>query len=810
MSTSPIKTLSPAELAKLEHAFAADPSSEAYKPLAEAYLGMGRFMEAMVVCKKGVKAHPNAADPRLLLARVYLQQGKDKKALEEALGALQVQPADKQALRMVGMLQLKTGEAEPGKANLLKAWEADPNDAETLALLQQYKVEPPKPAAPPPAPVPVQAAPQPTAAPVQQAPAAGAPQAAPPVLAPVAQPTAAPPGRLSNPGVQAGRLSNPGVQARPIPTGTQPGVAAQPRPVPRRPVVVEEVDEDEDDEISPKRPAKAQGIHSMYVTLGLVVAIILGIGGFYGFSSWTRERNREFKKHIDVATEQLKHDSYDSYKKACEAADKALEVKPDSVIAHGYLAYAWAIRWGEHGGGDDARRKAEEHLKEAQEAARSGDEESSHLYAAEALVKTYGGKGKEALGEFEKRVKDLEAQGKASSLLNLTLGLALMNAGDLERARDSLDKAQQLAQTDPRIYASLGAVYRRLGQDNTAWTQYDNALRYEKDHPEALLGKSLLMMDQDSPSLEFYELAAKMLKKLLEVDPPPSPRQLATAQLARSLLISRVSAAMTDLKPEVQTKLSEATGVPVDKEKARAQMSKAEQDGFLLDKSNPELLLIKGRRLLAEGQTDAAVASIREAIKMDASRAQFHVELAKALMNKQGGEKEAAEALNTALKTMGESPKLVVMLGNALRRQGKLDEALAQYQRAVKEPKAKNPEARLAMGAIYRERSDFEKAQQQLEKAVEEFIGQADRSALALTELGRVYLSRGDMAKAEDAFQRAIQANGSHGPAYYFYATMLSKDRKQADKVRMLAQEYLKLEPKGEHAPELQRLASGG
>ena len=84
MSTTPAKTLSPAELAKLEHAFASDPSSEAYKPLAEAYLAMGRFMEAMVVCKKGVKAHPTRAEPRLLLARVYAEQGKDKKALEEA------------------------------------------------------------------------------------------------------------------------------------------------------------------------------------------------------------------------------------------------------------------------------------------------------------------------------------------------------------------------------------------------------------------------------------------------------------------------------------------------------------------------------------------------------------------------------------------------------------------------------------------------------------------------------------------------------------------------------------------------------
>src|SRR5690349_15621099 len=90
MSTSPMKTLSPAELAKLEHSFAADPSSDAYKPLAEAYLGMGRFMEAMVVCKKGVKAHPNSADPRLLLARVYLQQGQPP----EGLGGGPERPGD--------------------------------------------------------------------------------------------------------------------------------------------------------------------------------------------------------------------------------------------------------------------------------------------------------------------------------------------------------------------------------------------------------------------------------------------------------------------------------------------------------------------------------------------------------------------------------------------------------------------------------------------------------------------------------------------------------------------------------------------
>ncbi|WP_338864637.1 tetratricopeptide repeat protein [Myxococcus stipitatus] len=784
MSTSPSKTLSPAELAKLEHAFASDPSSAAYKPLAEAYLSMGRFMEAMVVCKKGVKAHPNAADPRLLLARVYAEQGKDKKALEEALGALQVQPEDKAALRLAGALQLKTGETEPGKANLLKAFSADPGDPDTVTLLQQHKIEPPRPAAPTPAPAPVVAAPAPTA--VQQS-AASLSQGAATTASP--EPTAA-----------------PKPAPRPVPAASEPARAESPRPSPqpRRPQpVVEEVDDDDDDDQPRRRGGRPQGGgKGKLVTVALLVAIPLFIGGYGWYTAHTRKISRELKKHLEASAELLKRDSFDSYKKACEEADKAIEVNSDSGQAHGYLAYAYAIRWGEHGGGDDARRRAEEHLAAGK---KSGDV-SSHLIAAEALAQTYGGKGKDALGALEETVKGLDAQGRSSSLLYLTLGLIQMNAGDLDRARDTLERAQVLAPDDPRVYSGLGAVYRRLGQDSSAWKNYDLALRYEKDHPESLLGRSLLMLEQDEPN---YGLVHTMLKKLLESEPPPSPRQLAAAHLARSLLVSRVSAAMPNLKPDVQQKLSEATAVPLDKDKARAEMQKSEETGFTLDKQNPELHLIKGRRLLSEGNFDLAAEEIRKAIRVDGSRAQFHVELAKALMGKQGGEKEAAGALETALKTMGDSPKLVVMLGNAYRRQGKLDEALTQYQRAVKDPKAKNPEARLAMGAIYRERSDWAKAQEQLEKASQEFVGQPERSAMALTELARVYQGKGDAAKADETYQRALNADEGFGAAYYYYATLLAKDSKQGAKAKMLAQEYLKREPSGEHASAARSLSGG-
>ncbi|MCP3098715.1 tetratricopeptide repeat protein [Myxococcus sp. K15C18031901] len=785
MSTSPSKTLSPAELAKLEHAFASDPSSAAYKPLAEAYLSMGRFMEAMVVCKKGVKAHPNVADPRLLLARVYAEQGKDKKALEEALGALQVQPEDKIALRMAGALQLKTGETEPGKANLLKAFAADPGDPDTVTLLQQHKIEPPRPAAPAPAPVAAPVAPTAT----QQSAAALASAAA-TTSAPATESAPAPsPKPASSPRAPSGPASAARAESRPQP--------------PRRPQPVEEEEvEDEDDESPRNRRAPQGGKGGKLITIALLVALPLFIAGYGWYTAHTRKVARELKKHLEASAELLKRDSFDSYKKACEEADKALEVDADSAQAHGYLAYAYAIRWGEHGGGDNARRLAEEHLA----AGTKTKDVSSHLIAAEALVQTYGGKGKDALGKLEETVKGLDSQGRSSSLLYLTLGLIQMNAGDLDRARDTLERAQTLAPDDPRVYSGLGTVYRRLGQDGTAWKMYDFALRYEKDHPESLLGRSLLMLEQDEPN---YPLVHTMLKKLLEAEPPPSPRQLAAAHLARSLLISRASAAIADKKPDEQKKDAELAGVPVEKDKARAEVLKSEETGFTLDKQNPELHLIKGRRLLSEGNFDAAAEEIRKAIRVDGSRAQFHVELARALMGKQGGEKEAADALQTALKTMGDSPKLVVMLGNAYRRQGKLDEALTQYQRAVKDPKAKNPEARLAMGSIYRERSDWPKAQEQLEKASQEFVGQPERSAMALTELARVFQGKGDASKADETYQRALTADEGFSAAYYYYATLLSKDSKQGAKAKMLAQEYLKRDPSGEHASAAKSLSGG-
>ncbi|HEY8207666.1 MAG TPA: tetratricopeptide repeat protein [Myxococcaceae bacterium] len=818
MPPTPSKTLSPAELAKLEHAFATEPASGAYKPLAEAYLGMGRFMEAMVVCKKGVKAHPNAADPRVLLARVYAEQGKDKKALEELAGAMQVAPADKNVLRMTGALQLKGGEADAGKANLLKAWEVDPEDKDTEAALKQFKIEPPRPAPPEPEPPPEE--PIPEDLPTEQVSVEADPPVIPPepksgVRRPSTAPAGPPPPLGREPTSGARRPPNgaptraPQVPARPpSPQAQQARGPARPPARPASPpqVTYRPPDEDDaaDDEESgsrarPQASEKEKKKSTRATFIALMALLPLTLGGYYFVGQYRARNNRERNRHLAAAAEQLKHDSYDSYQKAIKEADAALGFDASSGAAHAYLAYANAIRWGEHGGGDAARTQAEENLGEAK---KSG-EVSAYLYSAEALIKTYGGKGAAALAELEERVKAFDAKGSRSPLMYLTLGLIQMNAGDLEHARENLEIAQGQSPDDPRIYAALGRLQRQRGEDSAAWKSFDFALRYERDHHESLLGKALLMLDQDNPN---YETAAKMLKKLTTADPRPSTRQLAAAQLGQALLISRVTKVMPNLAPDVQKQLSDATGVSMDAEKAKAEILKVEKEGLDFARIDPELHLIRARRLRSEGQLDQAINEVREAIKADSSRAHFHIELAKVLMEKPGGERDAQTALLTAIKTMGESPKILVMLGDAYRRQGKTDDAIAQYSRALSDPKAKNPEARMALGGLYREKKDWARAESELSRAAQDYVGQTYKLASASVELGRLWEDKGDRTKAEETFKKAIEADSEFAPGYFFLGKFYASDRKTFIAGRTSLQKYLQMDPRGAYADEARRI----
>lgn len=804
------KTLSPAELQKLEHAFATDPASEAYKPLAEAYLAMGRHMEAMVVCKKGVKAHPAVADARVLLARVYADQGKDKKALEELQGALQVAPADKSALRLTGSLQLKGGEATTGKANLLKAFEADPKDEETLSVMQQFKVDAPR-AEPPPPPPPPQLQPPPQQVQAQQHMHQHLPQQMQPH---VQQPAFH--GQSAAPVLQAiGQLSAPqGQQPQPgRPRLAPPLPSAQARARPSQPVRRPEHDDDEPvsaatdlTDLSGARHAQRSGLSRVMFFL-LIFAVPVAAGAYYGIGQWRARVGREVKKALQKAGDELKHDTFDSYKKACAEGEAALDLDPGNGLAHSYLAYAYTVRWGEHERDDTMRTRAEEHLKEAREK----KEMPTYLYAAEALFKYYSGKGAEGLKELEDKVKDAEAQNKRSALLYLTQGILSMSQGDLEHAKEALDKAQAASSDDPRIYVALGNLSRRRGNDGAALQAFNSALKFTRNsHPEGLLGTALLILDQENPG-GGYPTAAKYIKTLLESDPPPSPRQLAQAHFARAFLISRVAADIPRFaKAEFQKQLADQTNVSPDPAKAKAEVTKEENEGVALDRTNPELNVIRGKRLYWEEKYDEAAAEIQKAIDGNSSMASYHVELAKVWMKKEGGEPQAEAALRKANALVPGSPKLLALLGQALYKGKKIDEARDTLEKAVADPKTKNPEARFALGKIYRDdKKDYDKAIVMFEKAALEYFADPTMAATSYDGAGQSWEAKGDNAKARSNYEKALNADKDFDESYCHYARFLNKlaDPKDKDRLKATAQEFLKLNPRGECAADMQKLA---
>jgi tetratricopeptide (TPR) repeat protein len=453
------KPLSPAEISALEHAFASDPASDAYRPLTEAYLAGGRFMEAMVVCKKGVKAHPDDPGARVLLARVYADQGKDRKALEELGGVLAAFPTFAAANRLAGVLHFRLGEREPGEAALRRAAEAAPDDPETHALLEKHGVRaaaaavPGRPRTGPDAP-PV--APRVSAVAAQ----VGEPDAVPERSVEVPIPTPVPSRRSRDVAYAQALAEKYGTREFELPGGTKPK----------------------------KRSHGAM----LGASLGLAAVLAAVAGGSWYVSKRSGERARAIDALLKETREAVDKDSYPSYQAAAKSSAQVLEQDEKNVGGHAYLAYVDAILWAEHGEGDAARSEAAQHLQLGLSLA--GERSHSHLIAAEAYLRAGGGDPAGARETLEKLFATKpETQ---TPFLSAVLGAIELRAGELDAARETLARAQKESPGDARTAWLLAEQYRRRGEgyELPAGQYYDYALRIQKDHVPSILGGALLLL----------------------------------------------------------------------------------------------------------------------------------------------------------------------------------------------------------------------------------------------------------------------------------------------------------------------------
>jgi tetratricopeptide (TPR) repeat protein len=748
--------LSPAELAALEQAFGADPSSESYRPLAEAYLAMGRFMEAMVVSKKGIKAHPADATPRLLLARIYAAQGKDARAQDELREALKLAPADAAALRLQGLLELKAGSREAGTASLRRAWKAAPDDPETLAAMKKHGVSPED----------------------------GAPAAGRPAAGPAAAAAPQPGGRAGEDAQRPAAAAPQPSPAAPVPGESSAGATTPtPRPLARADAAAyaDRLAEQYATQEHALERARPRRRGTLAITISFAVLLALVLGGWGLASSMRKRRAVEIDQLLRQARELIEKDSFASYQEAAKLCQRILGLDRDSVAGHAYLAYIDALRWGELGEGEPLREEAKGHL----EAVRKLGRAHSHAYAADAYLRLYGGDASGAAAELQKVLAGSEGP---SPLLRSALGIVQMHAGDLDGAREALTFARQYAPGDVRSAQMLAEQWRRRGPgfEPQASALYDAVLGREQadgqrqgglapQHVPSLLGKAKLLLDMGQPAE-----AMKRVTRAIELGPAASPRQLAVAHALRgSLLHTQGKAAEGDAE---ERKALEAAP------------------------THAEVHDLVGRRKLRGGDVPGAVAAFQRAIELEPTRLGFYVDLANALLRKPGGAQEAVAALERAGERAGNA-RITKLLGDAYRAAGDLERARGAYEKAIAMEK-RYPEARVALALVERDRKEYGKAVDELQRAIQEYKD-GTPAANAWLEVARIEQGRGaPTATVESAYGSALKADPHHCAALFglgkLHAERSGKDA--AASARPLLSRYLSACPRGADVAEAERL----
>ena len=136
------KTTAAMDVDKLEADFQADPSN--FVSLARAYLERKLAIQAIEVCKKGLKTNPGTPDGFLALGMAYYHNYDDRRAVIALKRALRATPDSSVAHRTLGEIFLDRGQEQKAVAELMQAFEAEPRDPHTRALLQSMEEKVPQ------------------------------------------------------------------------------------------------------------------------------------------------------------------------------------------------------------------------------------------------------------------------------------------------------------------------------------------------------------------------------------------------------------------------------------------------------------------------------------------------------------------------------------------------------------------------------------------------------------------------------------------------------------------------------------------
>lgn len=790
-----------ADIHALEIEFAKNPTLEACMPLCEAYMGQKRFMEAMVVCKKGIKQAPQDARGRVLLSRIYAAQGKAPKAQAELDQLLVEMPGNPLGLEAMGKLLLEQGRRDEGLGMLQKAASADPSRAEARAILQQAGIAvgaapAPQPAAPPPMPPPMappQRPGQPQFAPPQPGfgPGAFAPPGfgAPPGFAP-SQPGFGAPQGFAPP--QPGR---PGVPAQPPPMPPQfqpppPQVAGSaavaPAPEPQRMEHVHDFFAPETlgfandaGDIETAGPGRLtilgfvpKSTASIKTTLFIVLAVLAVAGGIIFWQYKSSITTREINKKYGELKAAMDEDKFGRYQDAIKRGTEILAIDDGHNLTLGALAYIEAIL------AVDFKQPAE--LPRAKDflarAMKSSKEETEYRVAARALIAFADRNYDQGLADIKKIID----RGGSSPFVELEAFRLMAEAKPTDKmTQTELRRLTQAVTSQARALNFLGWYYYGLDDYALADKNFAAALQNVRGHPRALVGQALTDFDRGLGLQERQKEIGKSITTVLSLPAEDlDPEVLALAHFAAGQL------------QQWQGRQSEAD----------AEFDKA----FKLQPNSALMFYRRGTGLLSLGRASEAIDFLRKAAAAAPNNVRYYRSLATAQI-KTGDVAGAKATLDRATQLAASDPTLKVLEGDRLRADKKWQQAIDAYKLVKKDDGGPVfAEAAIGIGKALRESGKKKEAIKQLEDFLAGVPGDVmqPQQAELWCELGLAYEADKDKEKAQGMYEQGVATFPYYAPCHY-YSCRLGR----GDDPKEECKRYVATAPRGEFAEDAKKRA---
>ncbi|MBW2700375.1 MAG: tetratricopeptide repeat protein [Deltaproteobacteria bacterium] len=728
------------DLAELEYEFATKPTSEAFIPLAEAYLNMGRFVEAMVVCKKGIKAHPELPTGRLIMARIYSDQAKHQKAINELNNLLKMSPQHGEAFRMLGKISIKLGQQDEGVDYLKKAVDANPEDDEARAALHEVGIDY----------LPAGAEPEPEPEPQVQAPPVGqAVQAAYDFDDTIIDPRKKAPHAKAQPDLE----NRPTERAMPV-------VARQARPKarkrPKKKRIADLYQEMESEHAAPKKG----NAFKMTAILGGVLAMALVIYIIYTWQAGLKQE--EINKHLEAGRIQFNKDSYTGYKKALADYEAIIKLDKEQPEALSRASFITAVLVGEYGEAPELMTKGDKHMRTAV----ANGQDSTMLTSAQALHGLYGGGSTaEVVKMLERALKD----NPESGMLNTTLGRVFLRQGKLGEAKEALMKGA--GQGELRAFAGLGdyAIRRSLYMEANKF--FSKGLQTDNQHVPSLLNAALVSLLWGESPVYTTDAAKKVQRFDANLSSTASDKEKAFANFLKAVIKVRVRKTRSIGTKELNAILKK-------------------------ESSNSMFHFVVARELRSQRKYKKALKKIKIAVRVDSSRPDFILEEAAIYLAL--GDYESARS--RALRVQGmdvEGGRSSMLVGDAYFGEKNFTKAKEWYNKC-REFSDTEAISHLKLAHVYlkQPKQDKDLAQSQLELAVPGLatVGERRKAAEASFTLAMIYAEKNRIKEFAAILKKAMAIDSGYAPPFGLMAGNISLESADGRKeAKELCKTYLDL-----------------